>query len=438
MPYPSSRLSLFGLLTFLCYGYLSLFETNAASLGQMGAALGIAAFLQALAWYYCWRENFYPTITELLFWAVLFRLLGVIGNPILEDDFYRYLWDGYMLVEHGSVYSLAPSAWFDSSAIKPSFEEILDGINNPHIATIYGPVCHYVFGLAYLIAPGEVWPLQLIFSAFDIGIVYLLCTLTNTRNVLLYAWCPLVIKEIAFTAHIDSMAVFFLFAACVAMQKNRNVLLGVLLALAVASKVFAIILLPILLFWRPVAALIFGTSLLLLYAPFLSELTQAEHGITAMAQGWVFNAPLYLLLPAYFIQVQITLAALFALVWFFSAWHWYRLKKAGEKTGQKGTARGEKEISPIPRGDWIYGAFLVAIPALNPWYLIWVLPFAALRPSLTAWTASVAVLLAYIIGLNINHNELMAYQQPMLAVAVEFGLILAAFCYELATRERST
>lgn len=418
MAYPMSRLSLFGLPSFLCYGYLSLFEANEASLLQMAVALGAAALLQAWAWYHCWRSNFYPRLAELLFWAIAFRLLGVFGNPILEDDFYRYLWDGYMLTEHGVVYSLAPQHWFDSATIPPSFEEILDNINNPHIATIYGPVCQFVFSLSYALAPGEVWPLQLIFSAFDIGIVCLLCTLTHTRNVLLYAWCPLIIKEVAFTAHIDSMAMFFLLAACIAMTKNRNSLLGTMLAFAVASKVFAIVLLPLLLYKRMGAALVFGLTLLVLYVPFLSELIGSEHGLTAMASAWVFNAPLFLLLPEYFFPLQLLTFVLFACVWCYSAWQWR----------EKGWL--------LPRGDWIYGAFLLAIPALNPWYLIWLLPFAALKPSFTAWAASVAVLFAYVIGLNVQSDDLLAYQQPLWALSFEFGLILAGLTIDVVINKR--
>ncbi|MEM8501198.1 MAG: hypothetical protein AAF542_24500 [Pseudomonadota bacterium] len=413
-----SRISLFGLPSFLCYGYLSQFEINEASLLQMAVALGVAALLQLVAWYCCWRDNFYPTIPELVFWAIAFRLLGVYGNPILEDDFYRYLWDGYQFVENGVVYSLAPQHWFDSAIATPAFEHVLDSINNPHIATIYGPVCQYVFGLSYLLAPAEAWPLQLIFSVFDVGIVLLLCTLTNTRNVLLYAWCPLVIKEVAFTAHVDSMAVFFLLAACVAMIKNRRVLVGGALALAVASKIFAILLLPLLLYRRKLSILAFGVTLILLYAPFLSELRANEHGLSAMASGWVFNAPLFLLLPKYFVQLQILTFILFAGIWCFSAWHW---RKNGDV---------------LPRADWIYAAFLLAIPALNPWYLIWLLPFAALKPSLTAWTASVAVLFAYVIGLNIQSDDLLAYQQPLWALCLEYGLVLTAFAFDLAKQRR--
>ena len=85
----------------------------------------------------------------------------------------------------------------------------------------------------------------------------------------------------------------------------------------------------------------------------------------------------------------------------------------------------------IPRGDWIFGAFLVASPVINPWYLLWLLPFAAIIPSAWAWTASVAVLLAYVTGINLNASDLHAYQQPSWVRPLEFGAILLAFTWDL-------
>ena len=32
---------------------------------------------------------------RLIGWAILFRIFGLLGGPIYEDDFYRYLWDGF-------------------------------------------------------------------------------------------------------------------------------------------------------------------------------------------------------------------------------------------------------------------------------------------------------------------------------------------------------
>ena len=83
---------------------------------------------------------------------------------------------------------------------------MLDQVNNPGLPTIYGPVSPAAFLLGYAVAPASVLPLQAIFVAFDLGIVLLLLRLAPAHAVLLYAWCPLVVKEIAFTAHPESSA----------------------------------------------------------------------------------------------------------------------------------------------------------------------------------------------------------------------------------------
>ena len=79
----------------------------------------------------------------------------------------------------------------------------------------------------------------------------------------------------------------------------------------------------------------------------------------------------------------------------------------------------------------------MASPVINPWYLLWLLPFAAIVPSAFAWTASVAVFLGYVTGLNLNDGDLHPYQQPAWVRPLEFGLILLALAYDLF-RRRST
>ena len=71
---------------------------------------------------------------------------------------------------------------------------------------------------------------------------------------------------------------------------------------------------------------------------------------------------------------------------------------------------------------------------INPWYLLWLLPFAAIFPSAWAWTASGAVLLSYVIGIHLDDYTLQAYQQPTWIRFLEFGLILLALAVDLIRR----
>ena len=283
-----SQLSWLGLFLFLSFGYLAIESHNNLSLYPTLFILSLNSILLFGYWYYLKQNHIQPKLSEIFIWAILFRLIAIYGYPILEDDYYRYLWDGYTFIELGNPYGFAPSAYFDSDFIPNTMHQVLDGINNPHIATIYGPVCQWLFALSYLIAPGEIWPLQAIFALFDCGIIFLLSKLATPRNLLLYAWCPLLVKEFAFTAHTDVMAVFFLIAACYAFLKGRDKSLALLLALAVASKVFALLLVPLLLLKSVRAWLIFSIALIAIYLPFISTMLANSHGISAMSSGWFF------------------------------------------------------------------------------------------------------------------------------------------------------
>ncbi len=57
---------------------------------------------------------------------------------------------------------------------------------------------------------------------------------------------------------------------------------------------------------------------------------------------------------------------------------------------------------------------------------------------LLAWTASVAILLSYVSGINLEDYSLQPYQQPTWARSLEFGLILLALGYDLIRRRWSS
>ena len=140
-------------------------------------------------------------LNRLFFWAVVFRICGLIGGPFFEDDFYRYLWDGYRFATTGTPYGAAPEAFFVDPGVPAALHRVLDGINNPDLPTIYAPTTQAVFLLGYWLHPGSVTALQSILVLVDLTTIALLLRLAPTRSVMLYAWCPLVVKEIAFTAH---------------------------------------------------------------------------------------------------------------------------------------------------------------------------------------------------------------------------------------------
>ena len=100
---------------------------------------------------------------------------------------------------------------------------------------------------------------------------------------MLYAWCPLVVKEIAFTAHPEGIGVCLLMAAIVLARERHWRSTALCLGLAAGAKVFALLLAPlILLRARFTHWLLFAGTLAALYAPF------ALGGGTDLESLWVF------------------------------------------------------------------------------------------------------------------------------------------------------
>lgn len=411
-----------GLLCALAYAQLA-WHTRQAGAG-LELLLSTSAFCALLVYavyrrYRPWAD--FP-VRSLLLWAVIFRVIGVGGEPILEDDFYRYLWDGRTTALTGAPYSGTPADHFTDDTLPHRFTGILDRVAYPTLPTVYGPLCQWLFAAAYWIAPGEVWPLQAAFAFMDMAVIVVLLRLAPARRVLLYAWNPLLIKEFAFTAHTDVMAVLLALLALYAWRKQRADTVGLLLALASGAKIFALLLAPCLLGrqWRAWA--VFTLALLMLHLPFGVE-SFWPGGLQAMSQQWQFNAGLHSLLgqmmPATVVRVGTGLI-------FVAAWLAYSLTFVA------------RESHHFPRGDWIFGGMLLLGPVLNPWYWVWVLPFAVVYCSRWAWTASVALLLSYVIGLNTGQAHAGLYAQPIWVLWLEYGLIAFAGLLDWRAARRTT
>jgi len=388
----------------------------------LGAAVWAALLTFGLYAYHRRHPSEALSPGRLIGWAILFRIFGLFGGPIYEDDFYRYLWDAYRFAQDGTPYGVPPEAFFTDLAVPAQFQRILDQVNYPELPTIYGPVTQLIFLLGYALSPGSIVALQGPLILIDLVAIGLLLRLAPARSVLLYAWCPLVVKEIAFTAHPDGIAVCLLLSAIVVSQRGHPRPAAVCLALAVGAKVLALLLVPFVLARaRPIDWGVFAGVLLLLYLPFAWQGGTDLATLAVFAREWEFNAALFSFLKPWMsnpaARAICGLGLAVGVAWYLAVYR--RSASAG-----------------VPRGDWIYGGLLALWPVVNAWYLLWLLPFAAIRPSAWAWTASVAVLLSYVTGLNLNDLQMEPFGHPAWVRPVEYGLILLAMGYDVIRRAR--
>jgi alpha-1,6-mannosyltransferase len=368
-----------------------------------------------------WKLNQEPdsaaAVRWVLVWAVLFRLIGFYGQPIYEDDFYRYLWDGRTLALGGNPYLHPPSNAFGDDSLPPKFQNILDRINFPDVPTIYGPVCQAVFAAAYWMDPGELWPLKLIFLCVDLATLVLLYRLLGRKNhLVIYAWSPLLIKEISFSAHSDILAVCLLVAAIERFGARKLAFAPALLALAVASKVIALLFAPFLLLGnggkhRIRGCLIFSLALFLLYAPFRIHGGVETQGLGVFLQRWEFNSSAFAILQWGLGDEAGRVASLGL---FAAAFIW--LLRAHLRT-KPGT---------IPPGDVLLGLFFLFSPVANPWYFTAPIPFVTLGPSAWGLTLLSTVFLSYITGLNLGSKTLGPFNHPAWVRPLEILPVIVA------------
>ncbi len=383
---------------------------------QLAAWTGIVAALLLAR-----RPHRGRLLGRIWFWAVLFRLAGLLAQPVLEDDFYRYLWDGRALAMTGDPYTHAPAESFTELELPARFQVILDRINYPLTPTIYGPVCEWAFGLAYWLAPGQLWSWKLILLVADLAALGLLSRLLTPSQVLLYAWCPLLIQETAFNAHPDSLGVFFLLAALLVSLSGRWAGAALLLSLATGVKVTGALLAPLVLRrsgWKGWA--LFAAGLFSLYLPFL--LRGASGGGAALAtfgSRWEFNSSAYAVM-GWLLGPEIARPLCLALVLAGCLW-WVRHRPDG---------------SPALTGLVLYGGFFLLAPVVNPWYLLWLLPFAVWLPSPAAIVAMAVVTLSYVTGLNWPDASLGPYDHPYWLRWVEYGIVMVAIASESFLRHR--
>jgi hypothetical protein len=124
-----------------------------------------------------------------------------------------------------------------------------DRINHPHVRTVYPPVAEIVFALSASLAPDNVIFMKTVIVLFDVGALVLLCFLLRhlglpPERMVVYAWCPLALKEFANSGHLDAIALFFATASVLAWLRRRPWLGLGLLAVATGAKLYPLVLLP--------------------------------------------------------------------------------------------------------------------------------------------------------------------------------------------------
>jgi alpha-1,6-mannosyltransferase len=385
----------------------------------------------------CWVILTQPvnrwTLPIILVVAVGCRLVPLFAPPFLSSDVYRYAWDG--VVQHAGV---SPYRYVPGDAalsfLRGAHRDLFEHINRRDYAhTIYPPVAQMIFYLVTWISP-TVTAMKAAMVLFEGVTVWALMALLRTlgrrrEQVLLYAWCPLLIWEIAGSGHLDSVAMAFIALALVARLRRLAVLTGVFLGIAVMVKFYPLVLLPAL--WRrgdwkmpaAVAGVVaFGYAC---YAGVGMRVFGFLGGY-AKEEGLATGARYFLLDLARRVPgleglpVWVFYAACAAVFAGLMVWTW-------RVACQPGSARD----------GFVAPAFAMAVALMllfSPhyaWYVIWLIPFFAIQPNLPV--------LVYLMGFFYGFTTALADPGPRMFLLNEYlyGATAVAFLVWMAWRRSS-
>ncbi len=289
------RLILLGIGCWLCYLVVafstrSLHESGSGNHALLGLLVlfGVAFGLHLLALRVAIRLPDDRRLLAILWTgAIVFRLTLLQSDSIEEIDLYRYVWDGAVSTQAVSPFRYSPHQVLAASADdalpddlarlvrlrdrSPELAAILRRVHFGELPTIYPPVSQLVFAACSWLTPeGSTVTTRLLlmkawFVAFDLLTLGLVVRLLGQAGrhrgwSLAYGWCPLVVKEIANSGHLDSLAtclamlaVSFTVSAIITNSEQRRrrgglaMAAAIVLAFGVGAKLFPVVLAPLLL-----------------------------------------------------------------------------------------------------------------------------------------------------------------------------------------------
>jgi alpha-1,6-mannosyltransferase len=380
---------------------------------------------------------------ELRFWiaaAVIFRASLLFAIPALSDDFYRFVWDGRLLVAGYHPFAEVPSYYMSHPVSIPGIDaELYNQLNATGTFTVYPPVAQFIFWLSAKLSPqslyGSVIAMKVVILGFEIATLWMLSKVLRKYKqpqtaVLLYALNPLVILELAGNVHHEGIMIFFLLAGIWFLNAGKKQFLSPLAyAFSICTKLIPLIFLPLLvrhLGWKK-AILHWMLTMLFTVVLFLPLLNiEIVRGLSTSLgyyfQRFEFNASIYYLvreagyLIAGFNIIQyagplLGLAAAVLILW---------LSFRNLPPASSGTFDSKlfKEML------WCLFIYFLSTTILHPWYIITLLAVSIMTPYRFPMVWTGAIFLTYA-----GYTE-KGFIEKLPLVALEYTIVITYLIYE--------
>lgn len=312
-------LAIVSIALYISFGY-DLVRSDFVKLIFLYSALFFSAYI--------FIEKFKLNFWFLASLGILFRLVFIPVIPNLSQDFYRFLWDGRLLVQGISPYLFTPEIYFNEGStslaiIVPQANELYEGmgaLNASHFSN-YPPINQLFFTISALFAGknilGSVIVLRVLIILADIGILYFGKKILEklnlpVKNIFWYFLNPFIIIELTGNLHFEGLMLFFFVWALYLLFKEKWFWAAILIGISVSVKLIPLLLLPLFFKyfnsknvsneiekrdWKTLLKFysIIGITILLTFLPFLSSefIQNFSTTIALWFQNFEFNASVY-------------------------------------------------------------------------------------------------------------------------------------------------
>ncbi|MEN1784556.1 MAG: mannosyltransferase, partial [Bacteroidota bacterium] len=376
----------------------------------------------------------------LLIAGLLFRLVFLITEPNLSQDYYRFIWDGQLLLKGINPYLYTPNELI----ALPDFQMPNDNALHEGMGTLsarhysnYPPVNQLFFAFGALVGQGNllgtIVGLRLSIILGDLGIYYFgrrLLGLLNADPKLIFWYFlnPLVIVELTGNLHFEGIMLCLFVSAAYLVHTKRCFEGALAYAAAIMLKLVPLLFLPLFLqSLRSTKGVFFYTTValgcLLCFAPFYHPELLAHYTKTIglWFSNFEFNAALYNLVK--YISVE-----------WFGAKPWELIKVYGNVV-KLVTLVGLLLLAwrrwPLPPKSipqlllFVLATYFFIATTVHPWYLAFLVLLAVFTPYRFPIVWSGTAILSY------YAYSQPGYQENLLLIALSYLLVIGYTLFEL-------
>lgn len=391
---------------------------------------------------------------QLLYLSFGFRAIFILAIPNLSQDFYRFIWDGRMVLEGFNPYLYTVEHFMLSGKLPiiqaQQLREGMGALNAGHY-TNYPPINQLCFVIAGAFAGksilGSAIIMRLLIIMADFGTLYFGKRLLERLNIpsyhiFWYILNPFIIIELVGNLHFEGVMIFFLIWSLYLLHLGYWKWAAVVFALSISVKLIPLIFLPLFFQWfarkemqqkRAVMAtnlarltlfyMITLVTVLILFSPFYTSkfISNYSQTVALWFQNFEFNASIYYIARAigYLFRgyneiaiigkiIPVVVLLITIIVTFFR--------------------RNKSMIELITAMLLVLSIYFFTATTVHPWYVSTLLILSVFTKYRYPLVWSFVIVLSYLAYLNLNKAD---KTENLWIIAVEYSIVYSVFFWEI-------